>query len=108
MTALASSHAEPDRKPRSDSHDASVIENDQREDGRKKKARRKHEEVATTATAPKDGESSVRLLINDPETVVQQAIDGFLQTAPGLARLDGFPEIKVYVGVCFFGVLASC
>lgn len=34
-------------------------------------------------------------LINEPGSVVTDAIDGFLATHPHLKRLDGFPDIKV-------------
>jgi len=34
-------------------------------------------------------------LINDPNDVVTQFIEGLAETYPGLQYLDGFPEIKV-------------
>jgi dihydroxyacetone kinase len=41
------------------------------------------------------GSSSSKKLINEPGSVVTDAIDGFLATHPHLRRLDGFPDIKV-------------
>ncbi len=34
---------------------------------------------------------------NDRDDVVTEGIDGLLRTTPGLARLDGFPDVKVVV-----------
>ncbi|GAB2219609.1 hypothetical protein Droror1_Dr00007246 [Drosera rotundifolia] len=34
-------------------------------------------------------------LINDPNTVVTEFIEGLVETYPGLQYLDGFPEVKV-------------
>jgi len=34
---------------------------------------------------------------NDRDDLVQQAIDGHLRATPGLARLDGYPDVKVVV-----------
>ena len=34
-------------------------------------------------------------LINEAKNVVCEALDGYIQTHPMVARLDGFPDIKV-------------
>uniref|UniRef100_A0A2N9I095 Uncharacterized protein n=1 Tax=Fagus sylvatica TaxID=28930 RepID=A0A2N9I095_FAGSY len=34
-------------------------------------------------------------LINDPNDVVTEFIEGLVETYPGLQYLDGFPEVKV-------------
>ncbi|OIT20212.1 putative 3,4-dihydroxy-2-butanone kinase [Nicotiana attenuata] len=34
-------------------------------------------------------------LINDPNDVVTEFIEGLIETYPGLQYLDGFPEVKV-------------
>ena len=38
--------------------------------------------------------SAKKALINSPDTVVVEAIEGLVACHPHLARLDGFPEVR--------------
>lgn len=40
-------------------------------------------------------EGRMKHFINEKDDLVREAIDGLLYVSPGLARLDGYPEIKV-------------
>jgi hypothetical protein len=54
------------------------------------------------------GSSISKKLINEPGSVVTDAIDGFLASHPHLRRLDGFPDIKVAALQCRLGMLQQC
>ncbi|KAL4434444.1 hypothetical protein ABPG75_000885 [Micractinium tetrahymenae] len=44
---------------------------------------------------------AAKALIDSPETVVTAAIDGLVSSNPHLARLDGYPDIKVVIDATF-------
>jgi hypothetical protein len=51
--------------------------------------------MSAGSSSSSSSSSSSKKLINEPGSVVTDAIDGFLATHPHLKRLDGFPDIKV-------------
>jgi hypothetical protein len=40
--------------------------------------------------------SGAKKVINNPDEVVYEALDGFVQSNPGVVRLDGFPDVSPF------------